>query len=530
MAEVQMPRAGVDNATEPLLGNTTDRYIYINETVHFPPAVTATPLEGLRLSQICVAGLSLIIAAWIIVDGWDATYSLLLPAYLLAFVDFSGVGIAEPILPSIVLQLGGTVSEVGWLNSCYMAGVALGSVASGSLSDSIGRKPVIMFLLSGQVISQTWVAFVQHINTLFLARFVSGFMTGGTGLALAMISDIVTEEQRSKCIAVVAVMNGLGLTLGPNIGGTFASYASNEQHAMLVCSVLSLILLMMCIFMLKETRENGNIWGKCLAEVEELQVSLLPANKVDAHPDREMLAMPTSIFWLALCICLAYTGISMLDASGSIVWMAIFGWDSSELGFWWTCAGLIEILVGMLSPWLMNKMTAKGALIVAASLGCAGLSCFPFESLLVPNVLFAGFVAASFSLTTACSGNIVMDLAPTQLQGTCAGIVEAATSLGTTLAGMVAGALIESPWLHQFFPDGSYSPLCWVFGAICCLLELIILVVAVPSQSTANRALHDSPPAGDDQRPGFKYDNWTSASMILSGMRRAELSSRDIST
>ena len=79
------------------------------------------------------------------------------PAFLLTFVNVLGFSLLLPVLPFVVEQYGGSMAVYGALLSSYSIFQALGAPYLGKLSDSIGRKPVLMISQAGTLLS--WVIF-----------------------------------------------------------------------------------------------------------------------------------------------------------------------------------------------------------------------------------------------------------------------------------------------------------------------------------------------------------------------------------
>jgi DHA1 family tetracycline resistance protein-like MFS transporter len=104
---------------------------------------------------------------------------ILLPAYICVFVDFFGFGIAIPILPYFAMSLGATAFEVGVVNGIYPLAQLVGNMAFGSLSDRIGRKPVILISLVASSVSYIFAGMAKSVNVLILVRLFAG-ICGGT--------------------------------------------------------------------------------------------------------------------------------------------------------------------------------------------------------------------------------------------------------------------------------------------------------------------------------------------------------------
>ncbi|PON86776.1 hypothetical protein TorRG33x02_174250, partial [Trema orientale] len=104
----------------------------------------------------------------------------------------------------------------GYVGSAYMLGRALTSVFWGVVADRYGRKPVI--ILGTISVVNYWMA----ITT----RFLLGSLNGLLGPIKAYSSEIFREEHQALGMSTVSAAWGIGLVIGPALGGFFAQIFS----------------------------------------------------------------------------------------------------------------------------------------------------------------------------------------------------------------------------------------------------------------------------------------------------------------
>eukprot|EP00928_Gymnodinium_smaydae_P056369 TRINITY_DN39763_c0_g1_i1.p1 TRINITY_DN39763_c0_g1~~TRINITY_DN39763_c0_g1_i1.p1 ORF type:complete len:610 (-),score=56.12 TRINITY_DN39763_c0_g1_i1:141-1919(-) len=419
-----------------------------------------------------------------------AVYRLMLPSYLLIFADFLGDGMAQPLLPVLVLQLGGSQRDVGYLVACSTGGSILGSVIFGAISERVGRRPVMLLVMIGLSCTYTWVALAPSLLQLYIARSLAGVMNGSHMLAIAMIADLVGDESiRNKYMPLCSAMMGMGWTLGPCISGLLVAYTSSEQRAMLAAPVICAILFVLSSFILKETREEGNMFGPCLPEVERVRSALSNCDD-DKMDDDSDISIPSSVWILSICVILYYGGVFMLDASGSVVWIVLFKWDTDQLASYWTVVGLLEVSTSLfLSRWFLEKFGSAGSIKIAMSLACVGVTSFSFIHSIVPHMALVVCQCMSISLGETCAAALVAEIAPARVRGDCVGIVGGAYGLGCAIACLISGGLIETGVLRQQVGEGSFSSLGFVVGGGMCVLALLVLISMKPVDEV------DRPPA-----------------------------------
>jgi len=123
-------------------------------------------------------------------------------------------------LPTLATRLHASTSQLQWIVDAYILVLAGLMLPLGALADRIGRKPV---LLAGVVVftaGSLTAAFAGSPGWLIATRAVMGV---GAAIILtvplAVLPTIFTPEERPRAIATVMVAMGLGLPLGPIVGG-----------------------------------------------------------------------------------------------------------------------------------------------------------------------------------------------------------------------------------------------------------------------------------------------------------------------
>jgi EmrB/QacA subfamily drug resistance transporter len=155
----------------------------------------AEKIHRRRWATLCVLSLSLIVI------GLDNT-------------------ILNVALPTLVRELGATQSQLQWMVDAYILVFAGLLLTMGALGDRYGRK---LALTAGLVIfglSSVAAAFADSANALIAARAVMG--VGGALImpsTLSIITNVFSGPERGRAIAAWAAVAGLGIILGPVLGG-----------------------------------------------------------------------------------------------------------------------------------------------------------------------------------------------------------------------------------------------------------------------------------------------------------------------
>lgn len=139
------------------------------------------------------------------------------------FTIFIGFGIIIPVLPQLVSDV--SEDSANWHTGAMLAVYSLMSFILspvwGRISESIGRRPVIMIGVLGFSISFLLFGLSgDNLVLMYASRVLGGLFSGAVvSCIVAYVADITTEEDRTKGMAVVGMSIGLGFTFGPGFGG-----------------------------------------------------------------------------------------------------------------------------------------------------------------------------------------------------------------------------------------------------------------------------------------------------------------------
>jgi len=137
-------------------------------------------------------------------------------------VDLLGFGIVVPLLPLYARRLGAGPESVGLLLAAFSAAQLVAAPLLGRLSDSIGRKPVLLLSLAGTAVASLLTGLAGSLWLLFVARVVDGASGGSVAVAQAAAADLAAPDQRARVFGLLGAAYGVGFVLGPALGGLAA--------------------------------------------------------------------------------------------------------------------------------------------------------------------------------------------------------------------------------------------------------------------------------------------------------------------
>ena len=128
-----------------------------------------------------------------------------------------------PTLPSMAEYFGTSASMVQLGLSSSMAGLAIGQLIFGPISDSTGRKPPLVTALVLFLAATAGCIYAADIKLFIAMRLVQGIAgAGGIVIARSIASDIYTGRDLAAMLAVIGAINGIAPVTAPVIGGALA--------------------------------------------------------------------------------------------------------------------------------------------------------------------------------------------------------------------------------------------------------------------------------------------------------------------
>ena len=154
-------------------------------------------------------------------------------AVLLALLGMLGPFSIDTYIPAfsgIARALGATPVQMQQTLSAYLFGFAFMNLFHGALSDSFGRRPVVLCGLAVFTVASAGCALSQTVGQLVFFRALQGLSTGaGIVVSRAVIRDMFPPDQAQKVMSQVTIYFGVAPAVAPIIGGWLFVHA--DWHA-----------------------------------------------------------------------------------------------------------------------------------------------------------------------------------------------------------------------------------------------------------------------------------------------------------
>jgi MFS family permease len=358
--------------------------------------------------------------------------------FLTVFIDLMGFGIVVPILAFVSKEYGASGMTLGLILGSFSLMQFLFSPLWGRLSDRIGRRPVLMISLFGNVIGFSCFAFASNVAMLFATRIISGIASASIPAAQAYIADTADESSRAKEMGRISMAFGLGLVFGPPLGGLLSSLAvdMNLRPNVLpgaVAAMLSATALLMAIFALPESlsaTSTHQAKGWSILDNESWRI---------LFRTRALRIGGTA---LAVLMCALASLAPMLVLVGR----DRYALTAREVGY---LMGLMGVVVITLQLGLMHRLTKKFGDIGTGFLGAAslivGLLLVPLNTGRATLIVAACLMGLAQGLCHPTLSAFISKVAPPAHRGGILGVSSSMTALarvmGPALVGLAYDAL-----------------------------------------------------------------------------------------
>jgi MFS transporter, DHA1 family, tetracycline resistance protein len=376
--------------------------------------------------------------------------------FLILLMDVIGITILGPVAPYIVQRFSDQAIMVSMITVIYAAAQFFAAPMLGKLGDRHGRRPVLLISLVGQAAGYIVFGLGGSLVVLFLGRLIGGITGGNMSTASAYIADVSKPEERAKNFTLIGVAWGLGLILGPALGGIF-SQISLEAPAFFAAG-LSLLNVLLGIFLLPESLPAA-----------ERDHSRMRASDFNPIVSIMEMARKPGLAWILGVLCLFNFAFAGINATSALFFIRKFAVQASQISLLMVLSGVSLafvqlLLVRRLVPRFGEKAVAITSLLGQAIGGVITFFLPQFWMIFPINMLVSATSGFTFpTLTTLCTNRVLH-----REVGLLMGVT---TALGSLMN--IAGPLWSGVVFDHVMPGSAY----WM-GAIILILAALMLTPA----------------------------------------------------
>jgi len=355
-----------------------------------------------------------------------------------------GYGMVMPIMPFYIEHFGAGGTELGWLMATYSLMQMLCAPVWGLLSDRWGRKPILSIGVLGYAITLFMFGLANNFTMLFIARSLSGILSSATmPTAMAYIGDNAPEKEKSKGMGQLGAMVGIGVILGPLLGGLLST--DSLALPFFIGAGLALLAFLFVILLLPEshapqnashqTGEQAPLNGENPSDLRN------PIQPLFSKIYLRILSSPAGL--LLLLIFIMSFGLTNFQGMLGLYVVDKFAFDTRQVGSLWMVMGLMLILVQGLLTDPLTKKFGELTLIRAGLIGGAlGFVLVALAVDYITTLLALGLFIFALALIGPALNAHISHFAG-EHQGAVMGLNSALNSLGRVLGPLLGGYLYD---------------------------------------------------------------------------------------
>lgn len=350
------------------------------------------------------------------------------------------------ILPALSLHpeyyQGGDMVHLGFAIGIYGLMQALCQLPMGTLSDRLGRKPVVLGGLVVLIIGSLMAAMAEHVVWLIVARALQGM--GAVGSTLSAWSMDVTEAQhRPKVMAVIGVGIGASFVLSVALGPFLAHHLGLAGLFLLTAllGVLAFLVVQLFLDPPKQVSPNLPVLQSVVHLVKDKGLIRLNAGACSLHA--------------------IYTMLFMVIAPAFRLHVS-----EASVGHWFLGILFVALAAALMAIRKTNTLTNRrliiqGAVLALAVNAAVGFAVFDaFWGL----VVFLTVLWAAFTLLEALLPAMVADWANSNRKGSAMGLYAMSQYFGLYVGGVLGGFVQSAFGLGGIMITACMLSLVWLWG------------------------------------------------------------------
>jgi DHA1 family bicyclomycin/chloramphenicol resistance-like MFS transporter len=291
--------------------------------------------------------------------------STLLLLVLIAVVGVFTLDVYLPGMPSMAAQFDVSLTQISYTFTAFSVMFAIMQLVHGTLSDVIGRKPVVLGGLSIAALATFFCIKAESYETLFAARLLQAMGISAFVVVNAIIRDLYAGVRAVQVRTLVATASGISISIAPTIGGLLHN-SYDWQGGFIASLILIIMALVYAALFFNESNVNRSAVNLRLSELFKSYVSLFSDRNYLTHIVQAMLAFTVHFSFIIM---------------SARIFVELLGKTPLVFGYLMIIYGGVYFLCGLASTWIAKKLPIS-ALIKIGGI-CIGLGGLLMMALLI---------------------------------------------------------------------------------------------------------------------------------------------------
>lgn len=368
------------------------------------------------------------------------------------FLVMVGFGITLPVLPFYIqkLTLAKGISperlwlHVGLITGSYPLMQFLFSPYLGSLSDKIGRRPLILCGLAGYSVTMFLFSISGSLLFLYIFRLLAGlFSAAFLTASSAYIADNTTEDKRGGGMALLVSVAGLGAVAGPLVGNLFSKINFTIGQVTfdkfsLPFSISAVLVLLVCCFLFFALSESQKSYAHEIVKPKQEEKQSVFAF---------LRTLKKSFLLLLFLSFISQLSLAMFEGTFALHSQRLFSFGLKQMSIVFIVCGSVMGLL-QLGPvaWLIKKTGENALLPYGLVILSIGMSLLMLSNKMEFILLFVSIVSVGMAMLSPCLASLITKDTGKNY-GTTLGVFSSVNSLGQVL-GVITGSVMMIWFVH----------------------------------------------------------------------------------
>lgn len=337
-------------------------------------------------------------------------------------VDLIGFGMVIPLVGLYGRNYGASPLQLSILGAIFSVLQFIFTPLWGSLSDRLGRRPVILISLAGSTLSYLIFGFAPNYLWLLIARAFGGVFAANISAAQAYIADVTPPKDRAKGMGLIGAAFGIGFTLGPPLGGISAAKLGLAAPGYIAAAICGFNFLL-AIFRLPES-----LAPELRAQASRRSLAPLSLKRLASarrHPELGFLLMAAFLVTFAF---------SNMEQTFSLLFQQKFQLDTGSAGYMTGWVLMVSSILGaIVQGGLIRKLVPvfgeRRLLMAGLVFNCIAMLLFPFGPAYWTYFLIAIPLSLGSALINPSLSALISQSAQENEQGEVLGVYQGLASL-----------------------------------------------------------------------------------------------------